>query len=451
MFPAAAAAAHGPAWPLTPVPQPFSPYECYQRCSSPAVVRTATPGLTVNLPGPEYAQVLAEFEVRTAPGNNGRLVASGQTSPVPAPRVVTWQVPDSVLTGGETYYWRSRALAEQAPRPSEWTPWQQVSIDTEAPETPTVNSEEYPEKQWGAVLGTPGTFHFSSASSDVVEFRWWLNGGSATKTPATGTGPVTASVTFTPPQDMVNVLTVQAVDPAGWTSMRRYEFWVSPPPVLFSHWTLDEQGGTTAADSGTIAAAGTLSGEVAFGPGYVGGSNGAVFTGSGGQITTTGPVLDTTQSFTVMAWVNLADPALGDQTVLSQNGTQASGFQLHFKQDANAGAGGWCFTVRTADSPDAAQTVCADGSIAGLPTVGQWVHIAGRYDAIAGQMALYVMGGENCFGESARSTFTSTWSADGSFVIGQSVDGQRWRGGVDDVYAHQLALSETKICQQAIQ
>lgn len=452
MVPATAASAtpRNPSIP-TPEPLPFSGLDCYLRCSSPALLRTTTMTLTVGVPGPEGAVMRAEFEVRREPKNNAEVVAHTDQTLLGAPGIARWRVPDGALTADTAYYWRARAFDERNRR-SAWTPWQEMSVDLTPPEEPTVDSAEYPEKQWGPVLGTPGTFHFSSTSTDVVDFVWWVDAGPYTTTPATGTGPMTASVTFTPTQDMVNTLFVYARDPAGNVSPgHAYEFWVTPAPERFAHWTLDEESGTTAADSGNISAPGSLTGEVAFGPGYVGGSNGAWFTGDGGAITTAGPVLDTSQSYTVMAWVNPADLTLGDQTVLSQDGSDTSGFRLHYAPDANGGAGGWCFTVYPTDSPDAPVRVCADGSLAGPPVAGQWVHLAATYDAITNQIAVYVMGGENCLGESARSAFTSTWSAGGPFVIGQAMGGQRWRGGIDDVYAHQRLLADSEICQQALQ
>lgn len=446
LVPAAAAGAGDARFGRVPVPQPepFSAVtDCYRQCSSPAVVRTTTPRLTVSLDGPAGAQVRAEFEVRTAPSGRATLVTSGVSGTVTPPATAEWQAPDGALIDGSTYYWRARTLDER-PRTSMWTEWQHLTIDTARPDRPTVSSQEYPEQEWGAALGTEGTFVFSATAADTTDFTWSLDAGATTTTPATGDGPRTASVTITPPRDLVNVLSVAALDVAGNRSdTYHYQFYVTPPPNVFAHWTLDEPGGTSAADSGTVGATGTLSGAVAFAPAYVDGSNGAWFTGDGGQISTEGQVLDSTRSFTVMAWVNPTDLS-GGHTVVSQDG-----FWLGFAAAANGGAGGWCFTMHTA--PESSETVCADGSIAGPPTPEQWVHLAATYDAAGGEMAVYVMGGElACIGESARGPFTSTWSGNGPFLIGAASDGRPWLGGIDDVYAHQRRLEDVEICQEAL-
>jgi hypothetical protein len=446
VLPGSAAAAADRSRPPVPVPQPLG--ECYKRCSSPALLRTATPTLVVLLSGLAGARQRADLEVRSAPRERARLVARGESDEVQVPRVSRWTIPAGVLTDGGTYFWRARAV--QGDRRSYWSAWQQFTVDTTEPDAPTVVSPEYPEREWGAVLGTPGTFTFSSQAADVVEFTWSLNSGSVSVTPATGAGPRTAVARLTPDSEGVNTLTVDAVDAAGHRSDgRTYQFNVSPPPIRFAHWQLDETSGTTAADSGNLAAPGTLSGAVAFGPGYLGGANGAVFTGDG-RIATAGPVLDGTQSFTVTAWVNPSDLST-DRTVLSQGGVTASRFQLRFLRSANGGAGGWCFTVHTADAADTGLTACADGSRWGLPTVGRWVHLAGTYDAVTGRARIVVGGGEGCFGESAQVDTAGSWPGTGPFVIGESMGAQTWRGGIDDVQAHRKLLSEARICQMAAQ
>jgi hypothetical protein len=442
MVPTAAAnAGQGPTQVPVPVVQPVS--DCYLRCTSPAVVRVTTPRLTVHLPGPAGAVVHAEFVVRSVA--TGSTVATGVSGNVGAPALASWQVTGG-LSNAAAYRWRARTVDEQN-RTSPWTAWQYLLVDTVRPQRPEVSSVEYPEGQPGAVLGTPGTFRFSSASLDVAVFVWSLIGGNTTTTPASGLGPRRASVTITPATDLVNVLEVHALDVAGNRSdTRNYQFIVTPPPDLFSHWTLDEAGGTTAADSGPLNRPGTLSGPVAFGPGYVGGSNGAVFTGDGGRIATSGSVVDTTGSFSVMAWVNPSD-LTADRTVVSQDA-----FTLGFSAAANGGTGGWCFTVRTGGSPGDTATACTDGSVAGSPASGQWTHLGATYDAVTGQIAMHVMGGEGCIGESARSAVAPVAPSSGSLLIGQAAaGGGSWQGGIDDVFAHRRLLAEVEICQQALQ
>ena len=68
-------------------------------------------------------------------------------------------------------------------------------------------------------------------------------------------------------------------------------------------WRLNETAGTAAADSSGAGQTGFL------GAGVTWSGGAAKFTGSGGPIATAGPVLNTAQSYTVSAWVNLASTA----------------------------------------------------------------------------------------------------------------------------------------------
>ena len=85
------------------------------------------------------------------------------------------------------------------------------------------------------------------------------------------------------------------------------------------HWTFDEGSGTTAADSSGGGHPLALSGGAGWGPGLVGPGS-LSLSGAGQYAQSAGPVIDTTQSFSVSAWVNLAGTN-GFQTFVSQDGT----------------------------------------------------------------------------------------------------------------------------------
>ncbi|RIV36872.1 LamG domain-containing protein [Micromonospora radicis] len=444
--------------PNAPVALAFSATtDCYKACTSPAVVRTTTPTLRANVSDPYNGNLRTTFEVRTSASASATLVAGNASAPTTtaAPGTASWRVP-SGLANGSTYYWRAQSKDENNLTGS-WSGWQTLGVDTTPPVVSSVSSAQYPLREWGAVFGTSGTFALAGGS-DVADFTWSVNSGSATTVAASGTNPKTASVTHNPTKDMVSTLSVVAKDIAGNTSQTYlHQFWVSPVPNKYARWKLDEASGSTAADSGSGGSApspATLSGQVSFVPGYLG--NAASFTGTGGEITTSGPVLDTTKSFTVMAWVRASDLAAHDhQVALSQDGTQASRFQLMYNKDANGGAGGWCFAMRAADGGNST-TACADGAAWGLPADGSWVHVAGVYDTVAGKIRVYVMGDPlDCGGETAETAFSADWSATGAFAIGRGLSSgaaaNRWRGEIDDVYAFQRTLSAREICLQAIQ
>jgi alpha-L-arabinofuranosidase len=92
-----------------------------------------------------------------------------------------------------------------------------------------------------------------------------------------------------------------------------------------------------------------------------------------------GDVLDTTQSYTVAAWVKLKD-LNGYQTFVSEDGNFESAFFLQLRGDSHQ----FSFTV-----PYGFFILCQSGF---TPVVNQWYHLAGVYDAIAQSVSLYVNG-----------------------------------------------------------
>ncbi|NUT18777.1 MAG: Teneurin-1 [Hamadaea sp.] len=133
----------------------------------------------------------------------------------------------------------------------------------------------------------------------------------------------------------------------------------------------------------------------------------AAFNGSTGWATTAEPVLNTTQSFTVMAWVKLAANS-AVQSVVSQDANVNSGFELQYLKTENR----WSFSRNLTDAT-AAPTATAQSTAA--PTLNTWTHLAGVYNAADGKMTLYVNG-------IAQGTATDTTpiASTGSLAIGRS-------------------------------
>lgn len=182
---------------------------------------------------------------------------------------------------------------------------------------------------------------------------------------------------------------------------------------------------------------------------------------NGGQVSMGQPVLDSNTSFSVAAWVKPTALVAGDQTVLSQDGTSSSRFQLHYDAQPNAGAGGWCFSMRATDSTAAPVSACATGTVPDdegnthQPQDNVWVHLAGVYNATTGRLQVHVMGNPSlCSGEMVEQPFAGVWPTTGSFVIGRAwagIGAESWRGSVDEVRAYPTALTSAQICQLASQ
>ncbi|MEF3117668.1 LamG domain-containing protein, partial [Streptomyces chrestomyceticus] len=115
---------------------------------------------------------------------------------------------------------------------------------------------------------------------------------------------------------------------------------------------------------------------------------------------TAGPVVDTTKSFSVSAWVKLGDKDR-NYTFLSQAGDRASGFQLYYSKYYDK----WVFNRHTKDADDTG-IVRAMSKDAAQP--GTWTHLAGSYDAAKHALSLYLNG------KLQESTaFTTPWRASG--------------------------------------
>jgi hypothetical protein len=212
------------------------------------------------------------------------------------------------------------------------------------------------------------------------------------------------------------------------------------PPAQTGHWTFDEGAGTTAADSSGGGHPLTLQGGASWGPGIVG-AHSLALNGSGQFAEASGPVIDTTQSFTVSAWVYLTRTS-GYQTFVSQNGTQISGFFLQLRADT----GRFAFTRPAYDSPKALGIIASAPNI--IPQPNEWYHLAGVYDAVNQTISLYVNGALQ-----QTQPYVPNWGATGPLAVGRgffnSGDVDFVSGNIDDVQTYSGALSAGAISQMA--
>ncbi|WP_053803573.1 LamG-like jellyroll fold domain-containing protein [Streptomyces rimosus] len=154
--------------------------------------------------------------------------------------------------------------------------------------------------------------------------------------------------------------------------------------------------------------------------------------GTSAYAATAGPVVDTTKSFSVSAWVKLGDKDR-NYTLLSQAGNRASGFQLYYSKAYDK----WVFNRHAKDTDDTA-IVRAAGKEAAKS--GTWTHLAGSYDAAKKTVSLYVNG------KLQESTaFTTPWRASGGLQIGRLLYKGAWQehtlGLIDDVRVLQSAIT----------
>lgn len=348
----------------------------------------------------------------------------------PNPRRVTVRdLPEEVLVG-----YRARGHDGQA-----WGEWSErcwIEISTSKPEAPPqVTSDDYPDdERFHGAPGQPGDFTFANNGvEDAVAYYYGLDNACTTRVALDEPGG-SATVTITPQNAGPRTMHASAVDAHGNSSRceQVYTFLVAPLADPVAYFPLNEGEGTSASDAtdGDRRAAGT--GDIAWTRGRVGERQGTGYRLEGaavatadGHLRTDAAVVDTSEAFTVSAWVRL-DETGTDAVALSQDGEHLSGFQLGYDASEEA----WVFQTASQDGPQAGfdQRV-----VSTVPAqTGVWTQLSGQYDPDTGEIALYVEGAHQ-----GSSAWDSAWNAEGPFVIGggreADVFSDSWPGAVDHV------------------
>jgi Concanavalin A-like lectin/glucanases superfamily/FG-GAP-like repeat len=147
---------------------------------------------------------------------------------------------------------------------------------------------------------------------------------------------------------------------------------------------------------------------------------------------TSGPVLNTDQSYTISAWVKLSDKTT-DRAVMAQERLyQLSAFYLMY----NAGLDRWTLQVPRSGTDATWWTVSSSGS----PSLNTWTHLVGVYDAVSGQLKLYVNG-------TLQGTLANVrgWNTPDPLYIGRPGSGYNidfFAGDVDDIRVYQGVVSD---------
>ncbi|MFG3349364.1 LamG-like jellyroll fold domain-containing protein [Streptomyces sp. NPDC048018] len=161
-------------------------------------------------------------------------------------------------------------------------------------------------------------------------------------------------------------------------------------------------------------------------------------------ITTTRPQVDGTRSFSVSAWVRMADPTdMYARMIANQRGVHQSEFLLYYSAYANK----WIFGRYTEDSSTASLISVGQQCTAGTagcigPADNQWTHVLGVSDAKTNKLRLFVNG--YLMGE-VPYTQTKPWASPGGLQIGavnrEGVNGEFLGGDVDDVRVYDRVVT----------
>ncbi|KQV11645.1 hypothetical protein ASE03_14110 [Kitasatospora sp. Root187] len=154
---------------------------------------------------------------------------------------------------------------------------------------------------------------------------------------------------------------------------------------------------------------------------------------NGSRASTTGPVVNTTQSYTVSAWAYLNNTN-AYANIVGQSGTNVSAFYLQYSRAFNA----WTFTAPNTDTTYPTAFPAAFASTP--PALNTWTHLVGVYNATNQTMSLYINGTLV-----STATNTTAWNATGPLTIGNAKNENPFPGKISDVQTWTTALPAAAI------
>lgn len=439
---------NAPAVPATATMRDSHGGACSTNSAQPRLINTTTPRLYAQVrdTDSQYAtqKLKAQFQIQS----DGTTI---QTKDSTSANVAKWPAGSerSVTTDTlpENTLIRYRARAHDQTTWGGWSSWCYLRVDTTNPESgPEVTSTDYPDdEQFHGSPGQPGEFTFSANGvTDAAGYHYSLNDDTCTTVLVPDTPGGSVTVTLTPRTDGPNLIYARTVDGHGNSSacMLVHTFLVAPPSAPVAHFTFDEGTGTVAADAERPGETATGSG-ISWIRGRVGPVEGSMHRLEGtavhtdgyvpsepewDEITTSGPVVDTSRTFTVAAWVKMDDTD-AHHTAIGQDGVQQSPFHLGYQKNADA----WVFKMSPEDAPAAPDSAGWSYALSTEPAkTGVWTHLMGTYDAATGEIALYVNGEKQ-----GSAVHEGAWAASGPVTMGRSkyqgVKNYYWPGGIDDV------------------
>ncbi|ADG76376.1 LamG domain-containing protein [Cellulomonas flavigena DSM 20109] len=412
--------------------------------SAPTPLRSTTPTLRAVLSDVDGGVLEAVFQVRD--GRTKRPLWSATTAPQGSGVSHAVTVPEGVLRDGRTYEWSVQGR-DAAGRKSPEVRCR-VAVDATAPGPSQVTAVPgagavYAEDAVSGGVGVAGAFLLEApGTDDVVGFLYAFDGGPARVD--LEPGATAATVTWTPTTAGPHGLSVQAVDAAGNVGPERfYRFTVasaSSSPTGNARWTLDEGAGTTATDA-TGGQVLTLSPSTTWTAGLqeelAAMTDGALLLDEADDgAATAAPLLDTTGSWSVAAFVRADGSAPG--TVVSQDGEGTDAFRLGTGTVACEDGVDLCWSLSVAGADGAGGTTVTST----VPVVpGAWVALFAVRDAAQGTVRLDACSfgtvdepGDQVPVEGATASAAAGVASTGPFRLGGAQDGASpWSGAISGV------------------
>ncbi|MFE3122433.1 LamG domain-containing protein [Streptomyces hydrogenans] len=350
------------------------------------------------------------------------------------------------------------------------TPWCYFKVDPTAPKPPVVHfNTVYTECVSGGSCepgGSPGmrglfsfTYGAGDNSSTNTHYQYRLSGGSWSGWKAAPGGSL--PIYIAPPISGSIVLNVQSKDVLGRIGESAVKFLVKERPGAIGRWDFaddrdpsvvpDVSPTDTFANNLTLTAAGATRtdhgrrGELIAADGSKSQDKAlALSAASQGSATSSQQVVETLYSYTLTAWVRLAQAGSSNATVLAQDGARHSPFYLSYCANVET----WC--VRLPDK-DADGSAFSNQRVDALnkPQVGVWTHLGVVVDTETEQLSLYVNGVPQGTAALTAGVFASA----GAFKIGRakydSTYTDFFSGEVDEVAAWQSALGPQEMATEA--
>ncbi|MEU9343626.1 LamG domain-containing protein [Streptomyces sp. NPDC048278] len=361
---------------------------------------------------------------------------------------------------------------------SSYSGWCYFKIDSTAPKAPTITSLS-PYTACTANLcdgkGGPGvagsfTFKPNAADPDISGYRWRLLTSSAAQTKSVAGSTVTVT-DVTPSLAGTQVLSVEAKDVRSrWGTPAEFSFKVAPALGPSGTWHFDDSvpgsGATVAKDTATE---GTRHDATLYtdGAGWSslarrGDADYSLWMDSTDPAKqqayagTSGPAVNTKDSFTVSAWVYLTD-ASQTHVVMAAPGTSGSAFTLYYSASYKK----WVFNRTAADVSSGAVYMRSLGD-ATSPPLKVWTHLSAVFDTkndtdkTNDSIQLFVNGrpqGQPVVLNSLSTAYTP-WVATSGLQFGRSLTGGNYgeffRGRLDEINVWQRVLTPGEIAQQAM-
>ncbi|GAB3814689.1 LamG domain-containing protein [Micromonospora zhanjiangensis] len=414
-------------------------------------VGTKTPTLSAIFPDADTTQALrTEYELLQVPASGTyndstpRMTPPAGTSVPAGGRSTTAALPALAEAFPPVVYaFRARstdpAPYNQGSLPSQWC---EFTVDTHVPNVTAALSGPTP------VPGQVAPVTITTTDTTVTKFRYGWSSPPTTEVdpePPTSAWKRSASVSPTVPKYGRNVLYVAAVDGAGNVGYGSIEFVANRPSPAVARWGLDSYPGVTQAQA-LADSQPALGGDTPLTAGnvswandihIVGGST-VSLNGTSSYLQAPTPVVDTTKSYGVSAWVRLSALPTQNMAIATQSGTCIYGF--YFGATVSAGAARWNVTTRQTDcGGSASYTSLAAPNPITSADVGRWQHVAVSYDEAARTLTLFVDGRPV-----ASTPWATAWSATNPFQVGRLLVGTTannyFAGALSDVQVFDRAL-----------